>query len=167
MPTLVAVSAAPMNSARLRVEAEPDPGHGPTGEGDGDPDDRHEHGRPADAAELGQVHLHADLHEQQQHTELGEDAEAHPPVAGDLDEAEDGGTDEDAGEDLAEHGGQSDALGSLGGELRRGDHDQEVEQQSRQVEVFQRRRRLSSTTTRSSGLSPGCRGRAAIPGAGR
>jgi hypothetical protein len=51
IPTLVAVSAAPTNS---------------------DPDHRDGHRGAADPAELGEVHLHADLNEQEEHPQLGE-----------------------------------------------------------------------------------------------
>ena len=125
---------------RLGVQAEADAGPGPDDERHGDADDGDQHRRPPDPTELGEVHLHADLHEQQQDAELGEHAEADAAVAAELDEAEHRRPDEDAGDDLAEHGGDADALGDLGRQLGGGDDDQQVEQQPRQVDGLDSRR---------------------------
>ena len=119
---------------RLGVEAEAHAGPGADDERHGDADDGDEHRGPADPAELGEVHLHPDLDQQQQHPELGEHAEADPPLPAQLDEAEHGWPDEDAGHDLAEHRRHADPLGSFGRQLGGGDHDEEVEQQARQVD---------------------------------
>ena len=88
----------------LGVEPEADPSTGAGDERHGDADDRDEHRRPPDLAELGEVHLHPDLHEQQQDTDLGEHAEADTPLASQLDEPEDRGADQDASDDLAQYG---------------------------------------------------------------
>ena len=74
MPTLVAVSAAPRKIAVSVSTPEADAGDGAADERHDDADDGDEHRRPTDLAQLGEVHLHADLHEQQQHAELGEHA---------------------------------------------------------------------------------------------
>ena len=146
MPTLVAVDAAPRKIAVSVSKPRPTPGPGADDERDGDADDRDEHRGPADPAELGEVHLHPDLDEQQQHPELGEHAEADAPLAPQLDEAEHGRPDEDAGHDLAEHRRHADPLGSLGRQLGGGDHDEEVEQQARQVDGLHQAEWLSPSS---------------------
>ena len=134
MPTLVAVSAAPRKIAVSRVPAEADAGAGTGDERHDDADDGDGQRGPTDAPELGEVHLHADLDEQQQHAELGEHAEADAALAVEVDEPEHRRADDDAGDDLAEHGRDADPLGALRGELRRDDDHEQVEQQPRQVD---------------------------------
>ena len=75
MPTLVAVSAAPTNSAVLKSSpisahrAEPEDHRRDHADGG------HEQRRPADLAELAEVHLHADLEQEQDHADLAEGAQ--------------------------------------------------------------------------------------------
>ena len=66
-----------------------------------------------------------------------------PSLAAELDEPEHRGADDDAGHDLAEHGGHADALGALGGQLGRGDDDQQVEEEARQVDGLDGRQHVS------------------------
>ena len=127
----------------LGVEPEADPSTGARDERDGNADDRHEHRRPPDTTELGEVHLHPDLHEQQQDTELGKHPEADTPLAPQLDEPEHRGADQDASDDLAQYRRNTDPLSPLGGELGCGQHDQQVEQQARQIDGLHQIVRLS------------------------
>ena len=154
MPTLVAVERGAEEDRRLGVEAEPDAGAGADDERDGDADDGDEHRGPADPAELAEVHLHADLDEQQQHADLGEHAEADAALAAELDEPEHGRSDDDAGDDLAEHRRYAEPLGHLGRQLGRGDDDEEVEQQPRQVDGLHDGRAGQPNSTRAPLRSP-------------
>ena len=121
MPTLVAVSAAPRKIAVSVSKPRPTPAPAPATNGTATPMIATSIDARPDPTELGEVHLHPDLHEQQQDAELGEHAEADAALAAELDEPEHGRADEDAGDDLAEHGRDADALGALGGELGGGD----------------------------------------------
>ena len=161
MPTLVAVSAAPRKIAVSVSQPRPTPAPAPATNGTATPMTATSIEARPTRPELGEVHLHADLDEQQQHAELGEHAEADAALAAQLDEPEHGRADDDAGDDLAEHGRDADPLGALRGELGRDDDDEQVEQQSRQVDGLHGRRSLSraSTTIASamaitSGLQP-------------
>ena len=77
-----------------------------------------------DRTEVGDVHLHTDTQQEQDHTELAEDVEG---LVG-TDEAQDGGPDDDAGDDLAHDRGHIDPLRDLGRQLRRDEHDEDVEE---------------------------------------
>ena len=100
------------------AETEPD---GPTqGERHRDTDDCHQHRGPAEGAQLGQVHLHPDLHEQQEHAELGQ---RHHWFAVRRDPTEQRWPDEHADHDLAHDGWHTHALARFGSQLR-GDQDQ-------------------------------------------
>ena len=57
-----------------------------------------------------------------------------PRSPAELDQPEHGRPDEDAGNDLAEHGGDAEPLRNFSGKPGRGEHDEEVEQQPRQVD---------------------------------
>ena len=67
--------------------------------------------------------------QQQDHAELAEDVER---LVG-PDEAENGRPDDDTGDDLADDGGHVDPLRDLGGQLRRDEHDEDVEEDGTDV----------------------------------
>ena len=123
MPTLVAVSAAPTNSAVLK--SSPISRHGAEAEDhrrdDADGGDLER--RAADLAELAEVHLEADVEQEQDHADLAEGAEDLVALA---DGVEHRRADEDAGDDLADDGGDAEALGDLGGHLGGDEDDQDV-----------------------------------------
>ena len=90
-----------------------------------DADNGHRHRRPADATEFGEVHLHADLHQQQQHTQFGECGDGlavrwNPP--------EQRGSDQDSDDDLADDSRHSDSLAQLGRDLGGEQNHRDVEQ---------------------------------------
>ena len=89
-----------------------------------DADRRDRQRRSPDRTEIGDVHLHADAEEQQDHPELAEHAQRlvrpHEP--------EDRRPDDDPGDDLAHDRRHVDPLGDLRGELRRDEHDEDVQQ---------------------------------------
>ena len=90
-----------------------------------DADDGDGHRRAADPTQLGEIHLHPDLHEEEEHADLGE---GHDRLAVGGDPAEQGRPDQDADDDLADDGRNADPLAELGGELG-GDQDHcQVEQ---------------------------------------
>ena len=66
----------------------------------------------------------SDLEQQQHHAELGEGAQ-HVAVAH---QSEHRRADDDAGHDLPDHGRDAEALRELGRDLRRHEHDQDVEE---------------------------------------
>ena len=69
----------------------------------GDADDGDDQRRPPDPPELGQVHLHAHLHQEEEHADLGHHADAHGAIgAAQVDQPEHGWADHDAGGDLAQ-----------------------------------------------------------------
>ncbi len=125
-----------------RAEEDGDVGRLPEGAGDAGAqgergrhaDDGHEDGRTPDPTELGEVHLHADMDQQQEHAQFGDHREADAAVARHVDEPEHRRADEDPRDDLAEHSRHADAFRQFGSQLRCGDDDQEVEQQSRQID---------------------------------
>ena len=75
----------PEEDCRVGVPAEGDAGPRSGGERRDDADDGDQHRSPTDPAELGEVHLHADLDQQQQDPDLGEDAQADAAVTAELD----------------------------------------------------------------------------------
>ena len=79
--------------------------------------------RAADLAELPQVHLEADVEQEEDHPDLAEGAEDLVALA---DGVEHRRADEDAGDDLADDGGDAEALGDLGGHLGGDEDDQDV-----------------------------------------
>ncbi len=91
----------------------------------GDADEGDAHRRAADSAELGEVHLHPDLDEEQQHAELGERDDR---LAVRRNPAEHRRPDDDADDDLADDGGDFDPLAQLGGELGGDEDHRQVEQ---------------------------------------
>ena len=111
-------------------------GDGSADKGQGDAHDGDEQGRSADLSELDEVHLHADLHEQQEHTEFRQNRDRDPAHAVDLDQAEYRWPDHNAGHDLAENGRDPKSLGDLGSELGNGQHDEQVEQDPAEVNTL-------------------------------
>jgi hypothetical protein len=89
-----------------------------------DTDHRDAERSSAHLPELAEVHLEADAEQEEDHAELTEHGEG--LVA--PDEAEDRRSDHDAGDDLADHRGDVDALGDLRRDLRSDEHDEDVEQ---------------------------------------
>ena len=125
MPTLVAVERGPDVQRGVSGLSEAERDEPADQEGDRDTDRGHRHRRPADAPQFGEVHLHADLHEQQQHAKLGD---CRHGLAVGRNPPEERRADDDADGDLADHGRHPDPLAQLGGELR-GDQDhRDVEQ---------------------------------------
>ena len=116
----------------LRVEVVGDRTHGEeTQDHRGDhTDDGHLKGGPTDLAQLGQVHLHADLEQEEDDPHL---AEGHQHLVAVADEAEHGRADDDAGHDLADHGRDADALGDLRRRFGRDEHDQDVGEELSEV----------------------------------
>ena len=106
------------------VEAEADAGAEAGRHRHDDADDCDEEGRAPDGTQIPQVHLEADLEQQQDHAELGEDVQ---DLVG-LDNPEQRRPDEHAGDDLGDDRREADAIRDLGSDLRRDDHDQDVEQ---------------------------------------
>ena len=76
-----------------------------------------------DAAQLGEIHLEADLEQQQDDAELRERLQR---LAG-VDPAEHRRADDDARDDLADDRGNVHPVGELGRDLRREQHDEDVE----------------------------------------
>ena len=74
-----------------------------------------------------EVHLQADLEQQQDHADLAERAQHLVALA---DQVEQRRPDEDAGDDLADDRGDADALGDLGRQLGGDEHDQDVAEDS-------------------------------------
>ena len=108
----------------LTVEAEADARTEARHHRDDHADDCDEEGRAPDGTQIPQVHLEADLEEQQDHAELGEDVQH---LVG-LDDPEQRRPDEHSGDDLGDDRREADAIRDLGSDLRRDDHDQDVEQ---------------------------------------
>ena len=108
----------------LTGEAEADPGRDAGRHRYDDADDRDEQRRPTDRAQVAEVHLHADLEQQEDDAELGEGVDDFVR----FDEAEQRRPDEDAGGDLGDDGRDVDAVRDLSGDLGRDEHDQDVEQ---------------------------------------
>ncbi len=75
MPTLVAVSAAPTNSAVLKSSPIRPMAPMPSAIGAITPITCHRHRHAADLAELPQIHLHAHLEQQEDHSDLAERAQ--------------------------------------------------------------------------------------------
>ena len=95
-----------------------------TGHRQDDADTRDRQRGSADRAEVGDVHLHADAEQQQDDPQLAEDAQGLVRP----DEAQDRRTDDDAGDDLAHDGRDVDPFSELGGDLRRDEYDENVEE---------------------------------------
>ena len=126
MPTLVAVNAAPTNSASLpsMPTRETDArarhkGHDHAGERDGERSAAH-------AAELVEIHLEADFEQQQDDAELRQGLQCLAAV----NPAEHGRTDDHAGDDLADDRREAYAISELGRDLCREEHDEDVEEDS-------------------------------------
>ena len=123
IPTLVAASAAPMNRTDCRYDRVRKPPRTRR------PWDDHAHacdgqrGSP-DRTEAGEVHLHTDTQQEQDHAELAEDVEG---LVG-SDEAQDGRPDDHTGDDLAHDRGHIDPFGDLSGQLCRDEDDADVEE---------------------------------------
>ena len=132
------------------------------GEGYGHPDDGDEHGRAPDATKLGEVHLHADLDEQQQHADLGDHCEADAPVAGHLDETQHRRSDDDAGDDLAEDGGDADSLRQLGRQLGGGEDDEQVEEEAGEIDDRRGGEHAQRPAPDSRAMAPGVASSASI-----
>ena len=113
---------------------------GAHGEGCGNTDDGHHEGGAADLAEFGQVHLHAHSEQQKEHTDLGQHTDRHAAVAGEVDEAEHRRADDHPGGDLAEHTRDTQALGEFAHHLGSDEHDQQVGEQTGEVERAPARR---------------------------
>ena len=101
--------------------------------------------RAADLEELREVRLEADLEEQQDDPDFGDEQDA----LGQRDEPEHGRSQEHSGQKLAQHGGLSEALRELaqqlGAEKRARERDQEVGQMQRMIqseEILSKRARL-------------------------
>ena len=105
----------------------------------------------ADRSQIAQVHLQADLEQQQDDAELGERVDDFVR----FDEAEHRRPDEDAGDDLGDDGRDVDAVRDLGGDLGRDEHDEDVEQD--RVDVH--RVRTPCTFVFRSGTPVGAEGR--------
>ncbi len=106
------------------VEAEAESGAEAGRHRDDDADDCDKEGRASDGAQIPQVHFEADLEEQQDHAELGEDVK---DLVG-LDNPEQRRPDEHTGDDFGDDSREADAIRDLRSDLRRDDHDQDVEQ---------------------------------------
>ena len=124
MPTLVAVRAAPTKIASLVLNPSGGADARPADERERDADERHADRGAAHRPELVEVHLEAHVEEQEDDADLPQRlddlAVVHP--------AEHRRAGEDADHDLADHGGQADALGDLGRQLGQQDDDQDVDE---------------------------------------
>ena len=88
----------------------------------------------AHTSQVDQVHLHTDEEQQQQHAHLGEHLDRHAAIAREFDPAEHRRTDDDAADDLAEHGWRADPLGQFAEQHGRPEHDEEIEEQAGDVD---------------------------------
>ena len=128
MPTLVATSAAPMNSEvpvlspSVGTESRRRRRTGAT-----TPSSADRHGSCAHLAQIGQARLQPDPEQQWDDAQLGEDLDK---LAG-LDEAKDGRADQQAREDLADERRLAQAAKQLVAELRGEQHDEQVRQDVR------------------------------------
>ena len=97
IPTLVAARAVPRKSAVLLDSPQAKPTPMPARHRDDDADTRDRERRSPDGAQIGDAQLEADLEQQQDHPELGEDLErlAVVPTS-----PKHGRADDDAGDDL-------------------------------------------------------------------
>ena len=86
------------------------------------------------ASQVDQVHLHADEEQQQQHAHLGEHLDRHAAITGEFDPSEHRGADDDAPDDLSEHGRGADPLGEFAEQHRRPEYDEQVEEQAGDVD---------------------------------
>ena len=136
----------------LRGGADGEHGAEPGNKRGGHPDRRHRHRRPTHRTQLGEVHLHPDLEKKQDHPDLAERSQG---LVGGTDETEHRRTDDDAREDLANHRRHGEALRDFCGELRRDEHDEDVEEYGADVhEVIASTTRTTGTTSLSCPSSP-------------
>ena len=108
------------------AEAEQEADACPGREGHDHADERDGERGPSDRSELPEVHLEADVEEEQDHAQLGEHAQ-HVAVAH---QAEQRRADQDACDDLPDHGREPDPLRHLGRDLCRDQDHQDVEQRA-------------------------------------
>ena len=141
MPTLVAVSAAPTNSDVLKSKPISSIAPMPSTIGAITPAVATSSDARPTALELRQIHLEPDLEQQQDDADLAERAQR---LVGRADEAEHRRADHDAGEDLADDRGHTDALGAFRRELRRDEHDEDVEEDGADVHGSVFRSRIRS-----------------------
>ena len=122
---------------------------GPVAQGERQDDADGGHGRrgPADLQELPQVGLQADGEEQQDDPELGEEVD-HLDLG--IDEPQDRGAEQHAGDELAEDGRLADGLGQGPAELRRAEHDDEEAQELGDGEMVHAARYPSVKSTRGT-----------------
>ena len=151
MPTLVAVRAAPTNRAVLKSSPISRIAPSPSTSGATTPTVADQQRRAADLAQLAEVHLHADLEQQEDDADLAERAE-HLVVA--ADQVEHRRADEDAGDDLADDGRDADALGDLGRQLGGDEDDQDVAEDLGDVHAAGQSRGQGRATGRARSAVP-------------
>ena len=107
--------------------AEGQGGQQTAGERERHADEAHAQGRPAHGEQLAHARLEAGLEEEEDHAQLGEGLEELGPV----DQVEKVRTEQGAGEQLADHGRQSECAGEAAQQARGRVGDQELEQDGR------------------------------------
>ena len=152
MPTLVAVSAAPRKTAVLASSPRALPAIAPPANGSATPMTATSIDAWPTLLQLDEVHLHADLHEQQQHTDLGEDADRHAASAVELDQARAPmARSRCRPRSRRARPATRTVLGQLGGQLGREQHDQQVEQQPSKVDRRSQRTSLMRPESKAHG----------------